>query len=180
MRRLHWVVSSAVLLLALPAIACIDTAAPTFESPVLIAAITVQPAEATTNVGKLLPLSALVLDPSGHQLDGQDIIWSSSDTSVATVSESGEVKAKRIGSSVIIATDGTKAGTATLTVLAPQVASVSLSPASAELLAGDTTRFAAEPRDDEAQPIEGRSVNWSVANPTIAKVAGGVLVGLAA
>ncbi|HEY9480301.1 MAG TPA: Ig-like domain-containing protein, partial [Gemmatimonadaceae bacterium] len=180
MRRLHWVGSSAALLLVLPAVACIDTAAPTFDAPVTVAAVTIKPAEASTNVGKQLPLSALTLDPSGHELDDQDIIWTSADTSVATVSASGEVTAKRIGSTVITATNGTKTGTATLTVLAPQVASVALSPASAALLAGDTARFAAEPRDDEAQPIAGRSVKWSVANPTIAKVAGGVLVGLAA
>jgi uncharacterized protein YjdB len=161
-------------------VACIDTAAPTFDVPARVAAITIQPAKATTNVGKQLPLSALALDTAGHQLDDQDIIWTSADTSVATVSGTGEVMAKRIGSTVITATNGTKTGTATLTVLAPQVASVALSPASASLLSGDTVRFGAEPRDDEAQPIDGRNVIWSIANPAIAKVAGGVLVGLAA
>src|SRR5690606_28756027 len=34
--------------------------------------------------------------------------------------------------------------------------------------------------DDESQPIGGRSVKWSVANPAIATIAGGVLVGLSA
>ncbi|HEY9427148.1 MAG TPA: Ig-like domain-containing protein, partial [Gemmatimonadaceae bacterium] len=182
MRRLHWVVTSAVLLLALPAVACIDTAAPTVDASQerVVAAITVQPAEAETNVGKRIPLSALALDPSGHELENQDIVWKSADTSIATVSEKGEVMARRVGSTIITATDGTRTGTATLTVLAPQVASVALSPASATLLAGDTARFAAEPRDDEAQKITGRSVKWSIANPAIATIAGGVLVGLSA
>ena len=146
----------------------------------VVAAITIQPAEAKTNVGKRLPLDVLAFDPLGHELENQDIVWKSADTSVATVSEKGEVTARRVGSTVITASDGSKTGTATLTVLAPQVASVALSPASATLLAGDTARFSAQPHDDEAQPISGRSVKWSVANPAIATVAGGVLVGLAA
>ncbi len=169
----------AVLLTVLTA-ACIDTAAPKLEFPDQVAAITVQPAEATTSVGKLLPLSALAFDPSGNKLENQDIIWTSTDTSVATVSEKGEVAARRVGSTLITASNGIKTGTATLTVLAPQVASVALSPASASLLAGDTALFSAQPRDDEAQPIGGRSVKWSVANPAIATVVGGVLVGLSA
>ena len=180
MRRLHWVGSPAVLLLALTAVACIDTAAPTLDVSVPVAAITVQPAVVTTNVGKQLPLSAIALDPQGKELAGQSIIWSSADTSIAAVSDAGEVTARRVGSTIITASNGTKTGTATLTVLAPQVASVALSPATAALLAGDTARFAAQPRDDEAQPIAGRSVKWSVANPAIAKITGGVLVGLAA
>ncbi|HEU4585694.1 MAG TPA: Ig-like domain-containing protein, partial [Gemmatimonadaceae bacterium] len=146
----------------------------------VVAAITIQPAEAKTNVGKRLPLDVLALDPKGNELENQDIVWMSADTLVATVSDKGEVTARRVGSTVITATDGSKTGTATLTVLAAQVASVALSPASATLLAGDTARFAAQPHDDEAQPIGGRSVKWSVANPAIATVAGGVLVGLAA
>ena len=169
-----------MLFVALTAVACIDTAAPTMDLPVRVAAITVQPAEATTNVGKRVPLNALALDPEGHELDDQDLIWTSADTSVAIVSDIGEVTARRIGSTVITATNGTKTGTATLTVLAPQVASVALSPATAALLVGDTVRFAAQPRDEEEQAITGRSVKWSIANPAIAKISGGVLIGLAA
>ncbi|HET7623398.1 MAG TPA: Ig-like domain-containing protein, partial [Gemmatimonadaceae bacterium] len=181
MQLLHRVVTSAGLLLALSAVACIDTAAPTMDEPQrVVAAITIQPAEAKTNVGKRIPLGVVAFDQAGHELENQDIVWKSADTSIATVSEEGEVTARRVGSTVITASDGSKTGTATLTVLAPEVASVALSPASAALLAGDTARFAAQPHDDEAQPIGGRSVKWSVANPAIATVAGGVLVGLAA
>ncbi len=149
------------------------------DAPAVVAAITVQPAEAKTNVGKRIPLSVLALDPSGHEMENPRIVWKSADTSIATVSEKGEVMARRVGSTIITATDGSKTGTATLTVLAPQVSSVALSPASAALLAGDTARFSAQPSDDEAQPISGKSVKWSVANPAIATIAGGVLVGLA-
>ncbi len=169
-----------MLLAVLTTTACVDTAAPSLDLPVEVAAITVEPAEVTTNVGKQLPLSALAFDTEGNTLDDKHISWTSADTSIAVVSEAGEVTAKRVGSTVITATDGTRTGAATLTVLAPRVASVALTPASASLLAGDTARFAAQPRDDDAHDIDGRSVKWSVANSAIAKVTGGVLVGLAA
>ncbi|HEY9515157.1 MAG TPA: Ig-like domain-containing protein, partial [Gemmatimonadaceae bacterium] len=181
MRRLHWIGSPAVLLLALAAVACIDTAAPMLDLPASVASITVQPTQVTTSVGKQLPLSALALDPGGRALTGQDIIWSSKDTAIAIVSAVGEVTARGVGSTVITASNGTKTGAATLTVLAPTVRTVALTPASATLVTGDTVQFAADPRDDAAHTISGRDVRWAIANPAIAKITpGGALVGIAA
>jgi len=62
--------------------------------------------------------TATLRDASGNVLSGQTIAWTSSNTSVATVSASGLVTAVAAGSATIVATSGGKTGSAALTVTA--------------------------------------------------------------
>lgn len=71
-------------------------------------------------------LSATV---NGSHSPAQTVTWSSSNTNVATVSSSGEVTGKAVGSATITATstvDTTKKGTCTVTVIADTVNSVNI------------------------------------------------------
>jgi len=72
----------------------------------------------TLPVKQTAQATATVRDASGNVLGGQTIAWTSSNTSVATVSTSGLVTAVAAGSATITATTGGKSGSAALTVTA--------------------------------------------------------------
>src|SRR5205809_2966603 len=84
-----------------------------------VASVAVTPASATIQVGQTQQLAATLKDASGNTLSGRGVSWSSSNSSVATVSSSGLVTGLAAGSAVITATSEGKSGTATLTVVAP-------------------------------------------------------------
>src|SRR5258706_63531 len=68
--------------------------------------------------------------------------------------------------------------TATITVACPPapVASVSLTPAAASVLTGQTVQLTATPKDANGNPLGGRVVTWSSDNTTIATVSASGLV----
>ncbi len=84
-----------------------------------VASVAVTPASATIQVGQTQQLAATLKDASGNTLSGRAVSWSSSNSSVASVSSSGLVTGLAAGSAVITATSEGKSGTATLTVVAP-------------------------------------------------------------
>jgi len=92
----------------------------TVSSPVPVATVTVSPATASVQVGATVQLSATTRDANGNVLTGRTIGWTSSNTSVATVSASGLVSGVAAGSSQITATSEGKTGSAAITVTASQ------------------------------------------------------------
>src|SRR5207302_1936985 len=86
---------------------------------VTIASVTVSPAAASLFVGQTVQLAATPKDSAGNPLTGQTIVWSSSDSTVATVSGSGLVTGVSIGSATITAATGGKSGSSAITVTAP-------------------------------------------------------------
>ena len=71
------------------------------------------------------------------------VTWSSATTTVATVSAAGIVTADGVGSSVITATLGSVSGKATVTVTAPVLESITVTPASPSVAKGLTQQFTA-------------------------------------
>ena len=80
--------------------------------------VEVSPVTPTILVGQMAQLTALPKDERGEPLPGDAVTWSSSDTSVATVTESGLVLAVAAGTAMITATTEGRTGTATVTVSA--------------------------------------------------------------
>ena len=87
-----------------------------------IASVAVSPAnpvrlanEASRLVGQTVQLSATITDVNGQAAEWASATWSSSNTSVATVSSSGLVTFAGTGTATITATAGGKSGTATVT-----------------------------------------------------------------
>jgi len=146
-------------------------------SSVPVASVTVAPATASPPVGQTVQLTATPQDASGNPLSGRVITWSSSSTTVATVSGSGLVTARAAGSATITATSEGQSGTAAITVPAPApVASVSVSPASATLQIGQTVQLTATPKDANGNPLTGRTITWGSSNTAVATVTGSGLV----
>jgi uncharacterized protein YjdB len=81
-----------------------------------VSKVTVSPATASVAAGRTITLAARLTDAAGNVLTGRSVGWSSSDSRIANVDQSGVVQGIRKGSVVITATSEGKSGTATVTV----------------------------------------------------------------
>src|SRR6266487_3105206 len=148
-----------------------------------VTSVTVTPASASIQQGQTIQLTATPKDANGNPLTGRTISWSSSNTSVATVSSSGLVSGVVAGSATITATAEGKSGTSAITVTAVTVpvATVTVSPASASVPAGQTAQLTATPKDASGNPLTGRTITWASSNTSVATVSSsGVVRGVAA
>jgi hypothetical protein len=139
----------------------------------------VAPASPSVQVGATVQLSAVTRDAGGNVLTGRAITWSSSNTTVATVSSVGLVSGLVAGSATITATSAGQSGTAALTVSAvppAPVASVTVAPASPSVQVGATVQLAAVTRDAGGNVLSGRAITWSSSNTTVATVSSAGLV----
>lgn len=145
-----------------------------------VASVAITPRTATVAVGASVPLTADVLDAEGHPLSGRKVAWASSDQTIATVSSTGVVSGVSVGAVQVAASAEGKSAIAEITVNPTPVATVRLSPASRDLLVGQTVQIVAEPLDGEGNVLPGRPVTFTTSNATVASVSGaGVVTALA-
>jgi len=107
-------------------------------------------------------------------------VWSSTDTTVATVNSSGVATGVKVGGVVINAKFSGVTGGATLSVTAPTLQSITITPNPASLPAGTSLQLTATGHysDGTAQDVTGSSV-WSSTDTTIATVsASGIVAGV--
>ena len=90
-----------------------------------VASVTVTPTTATVGIGQTTTLAATLRDAGGNTLTGLTVTWSSSDTTMATVSSGGVVTGVRAGTATITAARDGRSGTATLTVSANTLTTIS-------------------------------------------------------
>jgi uncharacterized protein YjdB len=138
--------------------------------PVPANAVVVSPGEATLFVGETVTLKATVTDANGDPLSGRPISWSSSATSVATVSTSGVVSAKAPGTATITAASEGKSGKSTITVKLVPVASVDMNPGELKLQIGQSSTITATPKAADGTPLTGRTIAWKSRDTGIATV----------
>lgn len=81
-----------------------------------VASVKVTPRSATVLVGETRPLTATVRDELGNELANRDIVWTSSDTSVAQVDSAGLVTGIAEGGATIAAAVGVHADSAAIRV----------------------------------------------------------------
>jgi hypothetical protein len=150
-----------------------------FGSPA-ITRIEVSPTSATIDVGSTQAFTARAFsNTGGPEIEVQNVsfIWDSSDTSKATVAPttgaSTVAKGVASGNNISIrARAGAQLGTATLTVNStpPVLTSVTISPTSATINAGQTQQFTGQALDQFGQPIGGVTVTFVSNNTTVATV----------
>lgn len=139
----------------------------------IVASIDVQLASSSIKAGETTQATATLKDRRDRPITAP-VQWSSSDTTIATVSGSGLVRGIAAGTVMIIATNRTVTGNAALTVTAAgsvtPVASVAVALASSTLNPGQTTQAAATTRDANGNVLTGRAIAWSTSNASIATV----------
>src|SRR5213078_1506466 len=161
-------VASVVVGVSVPVVGQLAPASGTPDTTV--ASVTISPATGSIRVGQTLQLTATPKDLAGGTLTGRTVMWTSGNTSVATVSGSGLVAGVIPGSAMITATSEGKSSTATLTVTTVPVASVAISPATGSIRVGQKLQLTATPQDSIGGTLSGRTVMWASGDTSVAIV----------
>ena len=154
-----------------------DTATLTVtEPPPVVDRVTVSPSTASIEEGDTRRFTATAYESDNTVIPGKSFTWSSSSTSVATVSpSSGSATTARgvnAGTTTIRASVDGKTGTARLTVTEPPpvVDRVTVSPSSPSIEEGETQRFTATAYESDSTVISGRSFTWTSSSTSVATV----------
>ena len=151
----------------------------TFRVNLPVGSVDVSPTSAVVVEGMTIQLVATVRDESAAVVPDRSVTWSSSDPSVASISQTGEVIGGSPGSAVIEASAEGKTASATISVLAA-IASLEVSPDSATIAEGGTVRLTAAMKDADGAAVTDRAVTWSSTKPAVAEVSdSGVVTGRA-
>ncbi|HEX9607681.1 MAG TPA: Ig-like domain-containing protein, partial [Gemmatimonadaceae bacterium] len=139
-----------------------------------VASIEVHLASSSIKAGETTQASVTMKDRRGVAID-RPVQWSSSDTTIATVSDSGLVRGVAPGSVNIVARNKTVTGSARLTVTASDpttipVASVAVVLASSTLNPGQTTQATVKTLDANGNVLSGRAIAWTTNNSLVATV----------
>ena len=158
--------------------ACSDDALdPSAEA---VATVEVAPSTATVIVGGTVLLTAAARDAQGNAVTGRRVLWVSADSNFATVSASGVVTGRYVGTVPVAASVDGKTATAEVIVVPKPVATVRLSPTSRDLVVGESAQLTAEALDATGAVLSGRPVTWTTSRPSVASVnASGVVSALA-
>ena len=144
------------------------------EQEITVQSIALSQPSAELIIGETLNLKATV-SPSNATYDG--ITWTSTKTSVATVSGSGQVSALAEGNTTITAMAGGKTASCSITVVKGYVAvsSISLNKDSIDLVEGDTETLTATVSPNDATD---KTVSWSSSNDAVATVKDGTITAI--
>jgi endoglucanase Acf2/uncharacterized protein YjdB len=158
--------------------ATFDNVVVTTTSNVPVTGVTLSPTTATLNINGTQQLTATVAPSNATN---KNVIWSSGNPAIATVSASGLVTAIAAGNvTITVATqDGNKTASCAVTVNSTTVAvtGVTVSPATASIAVGLTQQLTATVAPSNAT---NKTVNWASNNTAVATVNGtGLVTGLA-
>ena len=155
------------------------TVTPSTAATTPVASVSVVLPKSSLSVGQTIQATDTLRDSNNNVLTGRAVVWTSSNVTAATVSDSGVVTARAVGATQITASSDGATGTAPLSVTTATVvpvASVSVSPASSSILVGATVQLSATTLDGSNNVLTGRVVTWSSANAGIASVGSNGLV----
>jgi len=138
--------------------------------PVPVAAVIVSPTSATVVAGATQPLAVATRDAQGGLLTDRVVLWSSSAPTVATVATNGVVTGLAPGTAVVQASSEGITGTATITVLPPPVATISVTLPSPVAAIGTSVQATVTLRDASGATLTGRAVSWTSSSPAVATV----------
>jgi uncharacterized protein YjdB len=138
----------------------------------VLTSVAVSPASASLALGTTMQLAATGTFTDGStQNFTNSATWNSSNTNTASVSSTGMVTSNALGSATISATYSGVSGSAAVTVTAPALVSLAVSPASVSIAQGTTVQFAAIGTftDGSTKNVTG-SVQWTSANRSVASI----------
>jgi len=160
-----------------------DTSTTLTVNPVTLVSIAVTPASSSIAKGITQQFTAIgTYSNSTTQNLTSTATWTSSVTSVATISTTGLATGTGVGSSTITAKSGSISGTATLTVTAPTLVSLAVTPNPASIAVGGTQQFTATGTytDSSTQNLT-TSATWSSSPTAVATIStGGLATGVGA
>ena len=114
----------------------------------------------TLALGQRLRYQASAFDAAGDKRD-ERVLWTSSNPRVVALSRDGLASAMSAGTAMLTAAAGDAKKEIVVTVPTRRIASLNVSPSSADARTGDVIRFAAKPKDAAGKPIDGLTPIWS-------------------
>ena len=155
---------------------CVDNSAlvdvPQGPGPSPVKWVLITPGAAQIAPGKNVALQVELQDGAGRDLSGLPVTWSSSDTTVATVDSTGNVKARKVGTAHIVAASGQTSAYSVVSVSSapPPALFVTLSPSSVTVpVQGDAQIFATV-KDASGNVVPTAQVTWTSSNTSVASV----------
>jgi VCBS repeat protein/Big-like domain-containing protein len=148
---------------------------------VTLQSISVTPANGTVAAGLTQQYTATGSYSDGSMKPVAGVTWSTSDSTVATISSAGLLTSLKPGSVNVTATSGAVSGKTGLTVGTATLVSISVAPMSAIIPPTQTQQFTATGNytDGSTMDLTG-SVGWTSSTPTIASVSSsGLAMGIA-
>src|SRR5262249_26208376 len=113
-------------------------------------------------VGTGVLLSAVTLMANGDPRTDVPVTWSSLNSNIATIDESGFLTAASPGVATIEATAGKVKGTVKVEVIRNPVRTLAVEPKTAKARTGDVVRFHVVAKGDKDAPIATPAVRWAV------------------
>jgi hypothetical protein len=125
-------------------------------------------------LGESVELEAELRDQRGRLIQDQSIKWASSDPAVATIDRHGELVGVAGGTTTIQASHRDITARVDIDVIA--VASLTVSPESAELEVGETKELTVTGMRTDGEALEASRLLWSSSNPGVATIDGGTVI----
>ena len=145
-------------------------------TPAALVSITVAPADTSIPLGTTQPFTAAgnYADGSTHDLTAA-VYWSSSDGTVATISNAagtvGLATSVAVGAATISATSGIVSGTASLTIVPPVLVAIAITPQNPSIALGASQQFTATGTySDQSTKNITTNVTWTSSSATVAVI----------
>jgi uncharacterized protein YjdB len=135
-----------------------------------VANVTIAPTTSSLLVGQTATLTPTLTDAAGATITGRTVTWTSSNDAVASVSTSGVVTAKTIGTATITAAIEGKSGTAAVDVKSATVTSVTVTGGTVRVGSQVQLRATGTLNDGTTQTLTGSAVEWSSSDQATATV----------
>lgn len=143
-----------------------------FWVDVKLTSVAIDPANASVEVGKSVQLTAVAgYDDGTSKKLTTSVTWSSSDSSVASVSSSGVLKGVSAGTATITASQLDKSGTTSAMITLSNVESIVVAPSTSSIRGGETQAFTATAILDDGTSVDATdAVTWKSSNTDVAKI----------
>ncbi|MCC6241464.1 MAG: Ig-like domain-containing protein, partial [Gemmatimonadaceae bacterium] len=132
--------------------------------------VTIAPSIITVPVNGAVTVTGTAFKCDGTSIRDKTINFSSANTSIATVTTSGQVVGVAVGTTTVSAVANGKQGTAQVTVTPEVATTVTVSPSTTTLRITNTRQFTATPKNAAGVAITGKTIRWSSSNSSIASV----------
>lgn len=141
-------------------------------TPEQAVSVTLTPATITLRRGNTRQLTAVAKNAQQVIITGRTFRWASSNSSIVSVDQNGNVTALSTGNAVVSAEADQQTGSASITVTEVPIGSCSLSPASQKITVSASTQPTLVLRDTASNviPSIGRQISWTSDNQVAASV----------
>ena len=138
--------------------------------PARVASVRVAPDQTSLFVAASVNLVATAFDAQGAAITGRQVVWTTNNVGVASVSQTGQVTGLFPGTAVITAVVDGAAGYSNITVALVPVSRVVVTPSEVSIDDGKSTTLTARAMDALGNTLTGRVITWASGDTRILTV----------